>query len=519
MWNDGYVTSLAYTAGYYPELNPGHMRLALLSAGVKGLASKAPRYLELGFGQGLSLAIHAAANDGEFWGADFNPAHASAAAEMVAASGASASILEHSFAELDARIDLPDFDVIALHGVWSWISSGNRQAIVTLIRRLLRPGGLVYVSYNCWPGHAASAPLQHLLMLHGRYAGREGDGLPGRIDAAIAFADQLSRADALFFRLNPGVKGALDRLRSKDRRYLAHEYFNADWHPLPFAAVSDQLGAAKLSFAASAGLLDHFERLHVNEAGQAILRDIADPDYRESVRDYLTNAQFRRDYFVRGLRRLSPQEQRDGFRALRLVLSAAPEAIDLRLKTALGDLSLNRGTFDPLLDALAGRASRVASWGELEQALAGRMTFQQLRDAVVILAGLGHLHAAHGEDEIERVRERSHRLSGFLLDKALTSGEFTWLPSPVTGKGVRVGRAEQWFLRARQQGREGPSALARAAWAILARTGERLTKDGKPLETEAESVAELEAQAQAFLNKKLADLAALGIRGAEARAR
>ena len=32
-WNDGYITDIAYTFGYYPELNPLRTRLALLSSG------------------------------------------------------------------------------------------------------------------------------------------------------------------------------------------------------------------------------------------------------------------------------------------------------------------------------------------------------------------------------------------------------------------------------------------------------------------------------------------------------
>ena len=54
-WNDGYVTDIAYTYGFYHELNPLRVKFALLNAGYK-----APDFdngeefnaLELGFGQG-----------------------------------------------------------------------------------------------------------------------------------------------------------------------------------------------------------------------------------------------------------------------------------------------------------------------------------------------------------------------------------------------------------------------------------------------------------------------------------
>ena len=49
--------------------------------------------------------------------------------------------------------DVPDF--VGLHGVWSWISNANRAAVVEFLRRKLKPGGVLYISYNASPGWAA----------------------------------------------------------------------------------------------------------------------------------------------------------------------------------------------------------------------------------------------------------------------------------------------------------------------------------------------------------------------------
>jgi len=35
--------------------------------------------------------------------------------------------------------DLPDFDFIGMHGIWSWISEEDRALIVEFIRRKLKP--------------------------------------------------------------------------------------------------------------------------------------------------------------------------------------------------------------------------------------------------------------------------------------------------------------------------------------------------------------------------------------------
>ncbi len=138
-WNDGYVTDINYTLGYYNELNPSRLRLALLNNGLKCPEIKTA--CELGFGQGLTVNIHAAASTTCWYGTDFNPAHASFAQDLAQTSGAKAHLFEQSFAEFCQRDDLPDFDFIGLHGVWSWISDDNRATIADFIRRKLKAGG------------------------------------------------------------------------------------------------------------------------------------------------------------------------------------------------------------------------------------------------------------------------------------------------------------------------------------------------------------------------------------------
>src|SRR3954469_4796333 len=211
-WTAGYVTELEYTYGYYRELCPSRLRLACLSAGIAPPAGKPFSYLELGYGQGLSLNVHAAANEGVFWGTDFNPVQTAHALAFADASGSSVKALNDSFAELAARNDLPEFDVVALHGIWTWISEENSRHIVDIMRRKLRVGGLVYISYNCFPGWAPAAPLRHLMKLHADVAGTEASGMGAKVDAALAFARQVVDSGALYFRGNPAVGERLAKM-------------------------------------------------------------------------------------------------------------------------------------------------------------------------------------------------------------------------------------------------------------------------------------------------------------------
>ena len=189
-WTAGYVTELEYTNNYYAELCPGFLRLACLSAGIAAPEAQPLSYLELGYGQGLSINIHAAAVEGEFWGTDFNPSQVAHARQLGAVSNARATLLDDSFAELATREDPPEFDIIALHGIWSWVSDENRRIIVDLLRRKLRVGGMAYISYNCYPGWVAAMPLRHLIKLHADVVGTEAAGMATNLDAANPWTPQ-----------------------------------------------------------------------------------------------------------------------------------------------------------------------------------------------------------------------------------------------------------------------------------------------------------------------------------------
>lgn len=103
--------------------------------------------------QGLSINIHCAASNVKWWGTDFNPGNQALFAKELAQTYANgAQVTDQAFAEFCAREDLPGFDYIGLHGIWSWVSDENRQVIVDFLRRKLKLGGVLYVSYNTLPG-------------------------------------------------------------------------------------------------------------------------------------------------------------------------------------------------------------------------------------------------------------------------------------------------------------------------------------------------------------------------------
>jgi SAM-dependent methyltransferase len=507
-WTSGYVADIGYTFGYYQELNPLRARLAFLNAGL--VPPENGVHCELGYGQGMSANIHAAASASNWYATDFNPSQAAFARSVAAASGASAHLTDEAFADFCTRTDLPEFDSIGLHGIWSWINDDNRAVIVDFIRRKLKVGGVLYISYNTQPGWTAMAPMRDLLTEHSEVMGVPGQGIVNRIDGALDFADKLMATNPAFLKANPIVTERLKGMKAQNRNYLAHEYFNRDWLPMPFSKLAQWLAPAKVDYACSADYLGHIDAVNLTAEQQALLKEIPDAMFRETVRGFMVNQQFRRDYWVKGGRKLNPLEQAEAFRVQKVVLATPRVDVSLKVNGAIGEATMQEAVYNPILDVLADH--KLKTLGQLEQALKGQnITFAQLTQAVMILSASGTLVAVQEEALIPKAKKHTDKLNACLMDKTRGCADISYLASPVTGGGITVGRFQQLFMLAISQGKKQPAEWAQFTWQILTAQGQKILKDGKTLETPEENLTELTLQATAFATKQLPIMKALQI--------
>lgn len=507
-WTAGYVADIDYGYGYYKELNPLRLRLAFLNAGLVFPAVEDA--CELGFGQGLSVNLHAAASPVRWYGNDFNPAQASFARELARVAGSGAELTEQPFAEFCARADLPEFDFICLHGIWSWVSDVNRDIIVDFIARKLKVGGVAFLSYNAQPGWAAMVPVRELMLRHSELLGTAGHGIVARIDGALGFVERLMATKPAFVRNNPQIPNKLKQIRGHERSYLAHEYFNRDWAPMTVASAAELLRRAKLEFACSTSSLAPLDAVNLTDEQQAFLAELPDPLLRELVYDFMVHRQFRCDYWVKGARRLTALEQAEALREQRVVLVQPRADVSLKIHGQLGEGMIEGEAYAPVLDALADHRARTI--GQLEQIGRERgLDFAAVVAATLALAGIGAVAPAQDEAAVERARPRTAAINQFLARKARSSNDFHFLASPVTGGGIAVDRLHQLFLLARARGEEGPRGWAADAWRFFEMHGQRLKKDGRELETAEANLAELGERAWRFAERHVPLLEALQV--------
>ena len=189
-WTDGYQTQVNYTYGYYRELSPNYQKFCLLLNGIDCPQETSQHtHCELGFGQGISLSINAASHASQFLGTDFNPSHTAHANMLAEQARIEQRYYDHSFEELLSQ-DLPSFDSISLHGIWSWISYENQLIILKFIRKFLKPNGIVYISYNCVTGWAANMPIRELFYSHYKFNSKSTNPIQ-KVHEALDFSESL----------------------------------------------------------------------------------------------------------------------------------------------------------------------------------------------------------------------------------------------------------------------------------------------------------------------------------------
>mgnify|MGYP006278155241 CR=1 FL=1 len=367
-WSKGYVGDIEYLPGFYVEQTPGHIQLACLLNGYQPpLESPSFTYCELGCGQGTTAMVIAAANPrARIVAIDFNPAQiARARREAIEAGLTNIEFFELSFEELVTRPDLIDFDIVTLHGVWSWISQNNREHIVSFLKRGVKPGGAVAVSYNAMPGWTSLLPFQRMLFEHAKLSGGRSDK---KVINSLDFIELMQKTgcnvvgDTKFFdRFRPSNKV---RNESDHAVYLAHEYLNENWQPLYFMDTAGMLEAAKLNFVASASMLDNFPDLMLTPDQRKVYDSYAQPDFREMLKDYFVNRPFRRDIFIKGAQKISDLRRDQLLNSYSLVLLAPQSAVKYTLGVPAGEANLPPDQYGYIYEQLANGPKSLGSLTE-----------------------------------------------------------------------------------------------------------------------------------------------------------
>ena len=184
----------------------------------------------------------------------------------------------------------------------------------------------------------------------------------------------------------------------------------------------------------------------------------------------------------------------------------------MKLAGPIGEVTLQEDIYKPLVEILAENNHVPKSVRQImEHALWKQRALPNLVQALVVLSGAGNVCPAQEPEAAKVAQSKTKTLNAYLCKRARDGGEIAFLASPVIGGGIQVNRFPQLFLLARHAAKNQPAEWAKAAWDMISRQGQRLVKDGKTIESAAENLEELTAQAKLFAEKQLPILKALGI--------
>jgi methyltransferase-like protein/SAM-dependent methyltransferase len=161
-----------YGSRSFPEAHPDRLAAVARLFGRQAPDPRQARILELGCGSGMHLVPIAHRLPGAVCvGIDRSASSIVAARTLASRVGVhNLALIEADLAEADtwlSRSDLPEaYDYIVAHGVYSWVESEVREALMARCARWLAPDGVVYVSYNAKPGWSMRGAIAEMMRFH-----------------------------------------------------------------------------------------------------------------------------------------------------------------------------------------------------------------------------------------------------------------------------------------------------------------------------------------------------------------
>jgi SAM-dependent methyltransferase len=444
-----YVRDVPYPRRFVPQIAPPTLRLAFAMNGLQTPPEDDFDYCELGSANGDSLAVFAAANpSARFVGVDFNAEHTACAADLAARGElGNVTFLERDFEGFERR-DLPDFDFVTAHGILSWVSPRKREAAIRFAATKLKPGGVLYVSYNALPGWAVIEPLRRVMLDH---ASRIHGSSLDKAKAAFAHVQRLADAGAGFFAQHPTAKSMLALASTAGLDYVVHEYFHLFFQPLYFADVEAALASHGFGFVGQIPLHLNVRELATPPQVMKIAQETTGRTEFEMLKDFATNEFFRSDVYVKGSVNRSESE-------MRLFFESTPFGTMTTVSQIRREAKLPHYTVDykgPVYDAILGA---LAEGSATAMQLAQRKDLSHLGQSRVgdclknlVLGGQVVPMRSPPFDATTVAGASKYRVAlpfnAVALDGALAGTTPLVLASPTTGAGVHLSLLELIAMR------------------------------------------------------------------------
>ncbi|MCA9190909.1 MAG: methyltransferase regulatory domain-containing protein [Planctomycetales bacterium] len=280
---------LPYPSGPQPLTHPRHLSMIGTLFGFPAVKVDQCRVLEIGCaGGGNILPMAFELPQSRFVGIDISARQINEACES--AKRLALDNIEFQRRDiLELNADFGQFDYIICHGVFSWVPKQVQDHILSLGKQLLGPQGIMYVSYNTYPGWHMRGIARDMLAYHARKFETIGEKLAqGRslLDFLIHSPDL---RDETYRQI---LKDEVEHLTGHHDAYIFHEHFEENNTPLYFHEFFERVTAHELRYLGDANVPE-LMKADFDEATQKLMRDVSLLE-QEQFTDFLTARTFRR---------------------------------------------------------------------------------------------------------------------------------------------------------------------------------------------------------------------------------
>jgi hypothetical protein len=317
----------------------------------------------------------------------------------------------------------------------------------------------------------------------------------------------LSEKNSAFVVQNPGIKARIDAMKKLDPAYLVHEYLNTGWQPLFVTNVMANFAEAKLTYIGSATLIENRLELCVPKDLHTWVNAAPDVGMRELLKDYIVNKQFRRDLYVKGPQLLSQREQRLEFERLTFAATLQGKLPD-KFRLPIGEVTPKKDGLAALMQAVA---DKPASGAELLDA--GRKFGMNDNDVVLLILLLSNSGGITPARRDYAVVDRSacERMNALIFSLAPSADSHRFVASPVLGSAISAAFVDRVVAPLVNGSGHDDTEVASAAFDLLEQAGQQFRRDGKLMEKNQASFAEIGRLVREFRDLRLPQWRSLGV--------
>ena len=195
---------------------------------------------------------------------------------------------------------LGTYDYIIAHGFYSWVDEDTKDNFLRLCKEHLGSNGILYMSYNTYPGWHKMDSVRALLefankdidTLNHREKVRHGKTVASKLGALMLEYDTVKNQQASFLQ-------SLRQTLQKQDCYVGHDHLEPVNTPVYFHQCMDHMTEHGFTYLCDCDLNLSFPDVY-DETLRTKLQDLAphDPLAREQYIDFMLNTAFRKSLFT-----------------------------------------------------------------------------------------------------------------------------------------------------------------------------------------------------------------------------